>query len=322
MNEDELQNQNPQQAGQVVDTTTPPSAATQQTQQTPGEFQDAMDYRDLLSSQIMAEQARANASKYVMGGLQSSGVAQTGVAQSILSGIQSSYQNTLAQNVNQYMMLQQERQVGELSAAQQNAMNTATTLLQEPGLTQEEYDYIYETYYNQMSPQDQQTFKFLYDRIGRQYGFGEGSTETGTVSNEISDYLYTNYNVTSENITPFDDSNYTDAFVLEDAFNSNFAGDAYTNRKLVTSDGKLDLTKFNDEDAFQRYAVAVSRNNVPDGTVISLEFDVRSKTGRNNVSVYYHFVVYKGKMYRIPQESALNKVNKKFKFTNNLGVLG
>lgn len=170
---------------------TPPVETEEDTQQTTQQIQESLDYRDLLSSQIMAEQAKANASKYVMGGLQASGAAQTGLAQSVLSGIQSNYQNTLAQNMNQFSMTQDIRQAEQLSQTQTGAINTATTLLSEPDLTQDEYEYIYNTYYSQMSPQDQQTFKFLYDRKGRELGFLDETGETTTNQN-IDNFFRTN----------------------------------------------------------------------------------------------------------------------------------
>lgn len=154
-----------------------------QPEQNQQQVQENLDYRDLLSSQIMTEQAKANASKYVAGGLQASGIGQTGVAQSVLAGIEGGYQSTLAQNVNQYMMMQDVRGAEQLSMSQQNAMNTATTLLNEPDLSQEEFQYIYDTYFGQMSSQDKQTFQFLYDRRARELGYESPTASTTETAN-------------------------------------------------------------------------------------------------------------------------------------------
>lgn len=289
--------------------------------QTTSQIEESLDYRDLLSSQIMAEQAKANASKYVMGGLQASGAAQTGVAQSVLSGIQAGYQNTIAQNINQFAMSQDIRQADQLSQTQSNALNTATTLLSEPDLTQDEYKYIYDNYYKNMSAEDQATFQFLYDRKGRELGFkADGTTTTPTVSTEVSDYLFNNFEIT-DNITAYNQTNINQSLTISDSYKPN-VGDE-NNQRYLTSDGTFDLTKFNDTNNFVRWSEGVSRNNEKDGTIIAVEFNNLAQKitiggdigGGRTATAFFHFVVYKGKLYRIPQSKATNKVIKRFKFT-------
>jgi hypothetical protein len=298
-----------------------PPVETEETKTT-SQIEESLDYRDLLSSQIMAEQAKANASKYVMGGLQTSGAAQTGVAQSVLSGIQAGYQNTIAQNMNQFAMTQDIRQADQLAQTQSNALNTATTLLSEPDLTQDEYKYIYDNYYQNMSAEDQATFQFLYDRKGRELGFtADGTTTTPTVSTEVSDYLFNNFEIT-DNVTAYNQTNLNQSLTLSNSYKPN-VGDE-NNQKYLTSDGTFDLTKFNDTNNFIRWTEGVSRNNEKDGTIIAVEFNNLAQKitisgdiggGGGTATAFFHFVVYKGKLYRIPQNKATNKVTKRFKFT-------
>ena len=289
--------------------------------QTISQIEESLDYRDLLSSQIMAEQAKANASKYVMGGLQASGAAQTGVAQSVLSGIQAGYQNTIAQNINQFAMSQDIRQAEQLAQTQSNALNIATTLLSEPDLTQDEYKYIYDNYYQNMSAEDQATFQFLYDRKGRELGFtADGTTTTPTVSTEVSDYLFLNFEIT-DNVTAYNQTNINQSLTISDSFKPNVGDES--NQKYLTSDGTFDLNKFNDTNNFVRWTESVSRGSEKDGTIIAVEFNNLAQKinisgdigGRGTATAWFHFVVYKGKLYRIPQSKAINKVIKRFKFT-------
>lgn len=261
----------------------------EETQKTTQQLAESLDYRDLLSSQIMAEQAKANASKYVMGGLQSSGVAQTGLAQSVLSGIQTGYQNTLAQNMNQFAMQQDIRQAGQLETTQKNAIDTATTLLQEPDLTQDEYKYIYDNYFNQMSPQDQQTFQFLYDRKGRELGYLDDGT-TG-VSQTVSNQLYENYGIT----------NFQEASV-----NSLSDWDGQNNGTLTIGTSNIPFT-FNKDGDFGKL-LAISKNWKSDKNGYVIEIDSKLSAGKD------FYVYYNGKWLKADKRSINEEsVSKKFK---------
>lgn len=259
--------------------------------QTTSQIEESLDYRDLLSSQIMAEQAKANASKYVMGGLQASGAAQTGVAQSVLSGIQTGYQNTIAQNINQFAMSQDIRQADQLAQTQSNALNTATTLLSEPDLTQDEYKYIYDNYYQNMSAEDQATFQFLYDRKGRELGFtADGESGLPGVTTSDTTYLFENFGIDNADIASnnalqlFDNSNDSEMTIG----GSNFPF-------IIKKDG--DFAKF----------LSVSKNwkNDKNGYIIQV-------TGNERFTDYYIF--YKGRWMKADSRNIdKTKVSKKFK---------
>ena len=264
---------------------------TEEEPKTTAQIEESLDYRDLLSSQIMAEQAKANASKYVMGGLQASGAAQTGVAQSVLSGIQAGYQNTIAQNMNQFAMTQDIRQADQLAQTQSNALNTATTLLSEPDLTQDEYKYIYDNYYKNMSVEDQATFQFLYDRKGRELGFtADGESGLPGVTTSDTNYLFENFGIDNADIAS------DNALQLFDN----------SNDSQITIGGSNIPFKIEKSGDFGKF-LSISKNWKSDKNGYTIELK-----GLENNTDYYVF--YKGRWMKADRRNIdKTKVSKKFK---------
>jgi hypothetical protein len=293
--------------GTPIGQSNPLQPQTDLSQSMTNQLNESLDYRDLLSSQIMAEQARANASKYIMGGLQSSGLGQTGVSQSILSGIQSGYQNTLAQNVNQYNMTRDARMAGqepqteqELSQSQQRAMDTATTLLSEPNLTQDELSYIYDNYYSQLSTEDQKTFDFLVNRT---------SNETGLLNPGAEEGGETTATPGLPGISPNDNSTLFENFGIADpqtaSANPIQNWDGSSQFDITVGDSTIPFKVEPNGDFANLLKVSKNWKDDKNGYIVEVK-------GLSNRKDYYVF--FKGRWMKAdPRNIDENKVSKKFK---------
>lgn len=142
---------------------------------------ETQDYRELLNQQIMAESGKAQASKYLTSAMQASGVAQTGLAQSVLSGLEMGYQGQLAQNISEYNIAQEQRTFEEQQTTQSRASELAFTFLDSAANSDQLTEY-YDAYYNQLNPQDQQAFDLLYKQRQTELA-GTGAVEIATSLN-------------------------------------------------------------------------------------------------------------------------------------------
>lgn len=145
---------------------------------------ETADYRDLLNKQLMTESSKANASKYLSQAMQSSGVGQTGLAQSVLSGIEMGYQNLAAKNVADYNLLQQEKQFESEQAAldaqalqqQQNAaagfefLQTAADL--------DSLKRYYDAYAAGLTEDQKKAFDLVYAERQKELGFVEAPSNS------------------------------------------------------------------------------------------------------------------------------------------------
>jgi len=134
---------------------------------------ETQDYRDLLNAQIMTESGKAQASKYLTAAMQASGVAQTGLSQSVLSGLEMGYQGQLAQNINEYNIAKESREFEAQQGSQSRASELAFTFL-DSATSEDQLQEYYDAYYNQLSPQDQQAFDLYYGQRQRELA-GTGS---------------------------------------------------------------------------------------------------------------------------------------------------
>jgi hypothetical protein len=138
---------------------------------------ETADYRELLNKQLMTESSKANASKYLSQAMQSSGVGQTGLAQSVLSGIEMGYQNMAAKNVAEYNLLQQEKQfetqqatLDAEAARQQENARVGFEFLQSAG-DLDALDRYYEAYYEGLNDDQKKAFDLLYAEKQSELGF-------------------------------------------------------------------------------------------------------------------------------------------------------
>jgi hypothetical protein len=143
---------------------------------------ETADYRELLNKQLMTESSKANASKYLSQAMQSSGVGQTGLAQSVLSGIEMGYQNMAAKNVAEYNLLQQEKQfesqqatLDAEAASQQENARVGFEFLQSAG-DLDSLDRYYEAYYEGLNDDQKKAFDLVYQEKQRELGFVEAPT--------------------------------------------------------------------------------------------------------------------------------------------------
>lgn len=199
----------------MTPTPTPTATGTAPRQQAVSPV-ETQDYRDLLNAQIMTESGKAQASKYLTAAMQASGVAQTGLSQSVLSGLEMGYQGQLAQNINEYNIAREGREFEAQQASQSKASELAFTFL-DSATDEEQLQEYYDAYYNQLSPQDQQAFDLYYSQRQRELaGTGSqaildtfvGATEAPEYSSVLSDvnnwveYLYVKTNNNYKNSEP------------------------------------------------------------------------------------------------------------------------
>ncbi len=160
---------------------------------------ETADYRELLNKQLMTESSKANASKYLSQAMQSSGVGQTGLAQSVLSGIEMGYQNMAAKNVAEYNLLQQEKQfetqqatLDAEAASQQENARVGFEFLQSAG-DLDSLDRYYEAYYEGLNDDQKKAFDLVYQEKQRELGFVEAPDET-EIQNAQSNIVGTDTN--------------------------------------------------------------------------------------------------------------------------------
>ena len=172
--------------------TTEPSEGEQPKQQDKYEALEYTSYKDMLSSKIQAAAAKEQAQKYIETGINASGFAGQGIADSTKLGIQSSYLKAIGQadeahTANMVDIAKQKADEEELQSSER--WQSAMTMLQQ-ARNQADIEYIKENFYESMT--DDQ--KKMFDYYAASYSDSFGS-EFKTYEDQANDVFAEAFNV-------------------------------------------------------------------------------------------------------------------------------
>ena len=142
--------------------TTEPSEGEQPKQQDKYEALEYTSYKDMLSSKIQAAAAKEQAQKYIETGINASGFAGQGIADSTKLGIQSSYLKAIGQadEAHTASMVDIAKQRADEEELQSNERwQSAMTMLQQ-ARSQEDIDYVKNNFYDSMTDEQKKMFDY------------------------------------------------------------------------------------------------------------------------------------------------------------------